>query len=204
MNDKPNDHVFGPDQDVELEVLAGDAGGRYRTVVTDVADDVLRLAQPSDASLPVPPDVPVLVTARADDLVTCFESEVSEAADGVLAIPVSQPFTFFEKRKHLRLPVDASASCRLLDGDGPPTFEARIQNVSAGGVRLVAEHEMHMAQSLSLEFEVDGTPVTAVGRVVYVGADPHTGRPAAGIEFFDVSDEDRLMIVRLVEAKLAG
>jgi len=92
--------------------------------------------------------------------------------------------------------------CRVIIYSQPPHgIDTVTQNIGAGGVRVILEEKLSMLTSVGIELKVIDEPVLLKGRVIWVvsgdkGFD-------TGIEFFQISEEDRKFMQAFVEGLAA-
>ncbi len=75
---------------------------------------------------------------------------------------------------------------------------ARTLNVSKGGVLIETHHQLSKGQEIMITLGLQDQLIDVMGRVVYVVG--RAGRFHSGIEFFHLSDADKLVLDRYVDA----
>lgn len=111
-----------------------------------------------------------------------------------------------EKRKFVRLNLNVEVRWRKII----ETLDRAVDNInltkdiSGGGIRLIVDETVKVADKLSLEIKLPTDKVIyCQGRVIWVEkfeivGRRHEDRYEAGIEFMDISDDDREEISKLV------
>lgn len=115
----------------------------------------------------------------------------------------NQDQIFEERRKFVRLNINVSVNCSLLDGKDI-RHTATTKDIGAGGIRVFVDSQVKRGDVLKLEFLLPELPpqVFATGRVVWVRPfsieGDKTTRFDAGIEFLDIDPKDRERINKYV------
>lgn len=94
---------------------------------------------------------------------------------------------------------------KILDKIEPPDIVTQSKNISEGGICIILLEKVINGAVLDLTFTLLGSdePVRTMGRVAWISefivGDPRTGRAyEAGVEFIDISDDDRKKISEYV------
>ena len=110
-----------------------------------------------------------------------------------------------EKRRDTRLPLKARVDYELLSED---TFLFEYtSNVSRGGIFLATRNPLPIGTRLSLRFTLpdeDGRAIEATGKVAWINEYKPNGKnlnPGMGIEFVDLSADDKEAISNLIRRK---
>jgi c-di-GMP-binding flagellar brake protein YcgR len=110
-----------------------------------------------------------------------------------------------DKRKFPRLSFEADVRYDLVRGQSRKERESPSRNISAGGICMMITDKIRAGTLLSLEFSLprEDRPITAKGRVAWSAQlSIYSGEPMVsydcGIEFVDISPEDREKISRHV------
>ena len=112
-----------------------------------------------------------------------------------------------EKRRFPRLNVAVDVRWEKLPPRkrwGLPTGSHLTKNISAGGICLIVYEEVKVGEQLSMDIELpDKKVIHAVGRVVWtspfqVSGDEERKRCEVGIEFAEITREDREEIQRFI------
>lgn len=112
----------------------------------------------------------------------------------------------YEKRRFVR----GDFFCKIIIST-PKQREliSHTENIAEGGVRVILEEELEVNSMVDLEIYISKMPIVGRGRVAWVVPEknPITGEALlydTGIEFFGISDEDRLVIKNIVDAIVEG
>ena len=111
---------------------------------------------------------------------------------------------FKERRKFPR----ARFTCKIVVSLSPHSVIAQTKNISAGGIRISMAEMVNPADIIDLElFLKKDNPIRCKGRVVWATEVMNPMENIAsmydvGIEFLDISDQDREYIKNMVEALL--
>lgn len=90
------------------------------------------------------------------------------------------------------------------DADGDRTAAGQLAftsaDVSAGGVFLKSDLLLEQGEALALEFSIEGRPMRARAKVVWVRRFPVSGEPAGmGVEFIEMDDRERAALERFLD-----
>jgi len=107
-----------------------------------------------------------------------------------------------DKRKFPR--VKYRCKLRIAEKGKEEVFDTFTENIGAGGICVTLVKEFDLFKSAKLELSMsEGKVITCDGTIVWVirrkGPDKEGNEYDIGIEFIDISDEDRQAIVRLVD-----
>lgn len=105
------------------------------------------------------------------------------------------------QRRFARWSLQVEFKGKDAEGAGELVFEA--SDLSAGGTFLRSELLFEQGESFSLEFRVPGVPrlMRAQARVAWVRRFPSEEEPPGmGVEFLAMSEEDRAVLKRYLEA----
>jgi len=114
-----------------------------------------------------------------------------------------------ERRRFPRLGFNVEVECKIINGVESEPGHLQTKNIGAGGICLVSLDEFKVGNNLELIFSLPGitNQIHAVGRVVWlvpfnVGSTLTSRAYDAGIEFVNISDDDREKINQFVLQKL--
>jgi len=103
-----------------------------------------------------------------------------------------------------RVFVRAQLPCRIVVRT-PQEHEiaAQTQNIGAGGVCVLLYEQLEISSVVGLQVFLDKSPICCKGRVVWV-VSQEAGASAAmfdtGIEFYQIDENDRLMLGEFIKA----
>jgi PilZ domain len=100
------------------------------------------------------------------------------------------------RRRAARVPVDLPGVVRVVGG---ARFEARISDISIGGVALHSEELLQVDQKVTALFTLPGTPGLIYLSGVIVNAD---GKGRAGVRFSFIPDEDLTLLQTWLASEL--
>ena len=100
---------------------------------------------------------------------------------------------------------------KVKDHGRDETFETHTENIGAGGLCVVLSKEFDLFKTASIELfvEENGDPISCKGTIVWVIRRRDTNGPKdfiydIGVEFTDISEENRQRIENLVNDILGG
>ncbi|MFA5060309.1 MAG: PilZ domain-containing protein [Candidatus Omnitrophota bacterium] len=108
-----------------------------------------------------------------------------------------------ERRKFVRLNVNVDINYTVVSSSGG-SQKGRSRNIGAGGICLLINTEVHAGDLVKLDISLPDDPptISANGRIAWVKpftvASEKNKRYDAGIEFTDISDDDRKKINKYV------
>ncbi|MCQ9208342.1 MAG: PilZ domain-containing protein [Omnitrophica bacterium] len=113
-----------------------------------------------------------------------------------------------ERRKFPRITLELIVRYKVLKIP-EQQIDAQTKNISAGGVCLVAREQMQTGTEVALEIKFPGSnkPIVATGRVAWSRESTLGLSPAGhqrfdnGVEFMEISDDDRDRIIERVKSK---
>jgi c-di-GMP-binding flagellar brake protein YcgR len=110
-----------------------------------------------------------------------------------------------EKRRFIRTKFPCKITIRTPKEHSISTY---TENISAGGIRVTIEEQLQIATIVDLEVYLREKSVTCRGRIVWVVDKESPYRKGiaycdTGIEFYEITDQDRKTINELVE-KITG
>ena len=103
-----------------------------------------------------------------------------------------------DRRAWVRFPCDLGSSCYSSTGDDRTRWDARLQDVSRGGARLVVDRRFEPGTILNIQVEHEGEdlPPVVLARVMHVSAESG-GQWALGCKFArELSEKDLDLLVR--------
>jgi len=95
-----------------------------------------------------------------------------------------------EMREHVRLPVYIQVKVN-------EQYEGIVLNLSVGGLLLTLNHEFSIGDVVKVDFELDKTPFSAMGKMVRLGGDN-----GYGIQFVELDRSKRIALDRYVLMKI--
>lgn len=111
----------------------------------------------------------------------------------------------FEKRKFVRLDVNVRVAWEKIVGETPqpPEKENVSRNISEGGICIILYEKFDVGDRLKLDIELPTQKkIAATGRIAWINefavATPQEKRYDAGVEFLDISPQDRDEIKKFV------
>lgn len=106
-----------------------------------------------------------------------------------------------EKRIHERVAVDLSVTFQSED----EFASSYMSNISRGGVFIRTEEALNIDTVVKFKFTLPGDErvFKVLGMVVWSAPAGGKGIPGMGIQFTEMSNEDRILIEGFVEARLA-
>jgi len=93
-----------------------------------------------------------------------------------------------ERRKFIRV----NCPCKVILHNPERVLDTHTENISAGGIRVILNHEVKEHDLVGLEIYLIAEPVKCEGRIVWVIT--HRGEFDTGIEFYEISDKDRFVV----------
>lgn len=106
------------------------------------------------------------------------------------------------KRSTRRVPCNLSVSFR----DGETIYRSETLNISNGGILIATDHPLEIGTHIDLTLELPSTakPITAVGKVAWIGRAPSgvdgTASAGVGIKFSRIAPTDLKLIVDYVNS----
>lgn len=96
-----------------------------------------------------------------------------------------------EKRRHRRVTGDFPLKYRTLEDN--PYSGGFTRNIAEGGVRFIGHRFIPLATNLTLNLSLPTTArrLNALGKVVWIRKVPTGERYEIGLEFIDISDDDK-------------
>ena len=99
-----------------------------------------------------------------------------------------------ENRAHPRRKVTLPLLVRDSNSQIAATIEFDTHDVSLGGAFLRSEILFEIDEQLELRFQIQGKAITLRGKVVRVVREPDEGMAGMGIQFVDISEQDRKLL----------
>lgn len=99
-----------------------------------------------------------------------------------------------ENRAHPRRKVTLPLLVRDESSQIAATIEFDTQDLSLGGAFLRSEILFEVDEQLEMRFQLQGKALTLRGKVVRVVREPDEGIAGMGIQFVDVSEQDRKLL----------
>jgi len=95
----------------------------------------------------------------------------------------------FEKRTNDRSPIELAASYGI--GEDPrPEREAKVNNISSGGLCLTSDHKMGMGEGIELVVEIDSrTDITVFAEVVWIKKEEGKEKYTVGVQILEKEGE---------------
>ena len=86
---------------------------------------------------------------------------------------------------------------------------SRTSNISAGGLRVIINEKLGLSSLVELELFLSQKPILCKGHVVWVvdyikDQNQSDQQYDVGIEFFNISEEDKVIISELIESIKSG
>ena len=109
-----------------------------------------------------------------------------------------------ERRKFVRLSINVEIDYSLLDEQPPDPKTTTSRNISAGGICMMVDEKLELNSVITLYIKLpeDHPEINAKGKVVWVKpfqmASDKKPRFDAGIEFIEISDDDKSQIKKYV------
>jgi c-di-GMP-binding flagellar brake protein YcgR len=201
-------------QKVELQILGGPYAAAYSTVVDDLDDDGITLAQPLLGGRPIPlmRGEPVRVeyalsgAARIAFQTTIESIHVLPLPAIRLAHPDPLRVARFQQRSFVRLMVSLPLRYRVvskedLDLDLPLSWTGQIVDLSASGVQAWLAEPFGQGEFLLIEFALGEDSFTLVAEVVRSIGAIATKRFAHGLRFIEADEQQRQQILRYIFAE---
>jgi c-di-GMP-binding flagellar brake protein YcgR len=201
-------------QKVELQILGGPYAAAYSTVVDDLDEDGITLAQPLLGGRPIPlvRGEPVRVeyalsgAARIAFLTTIESVHVVPLPAVRLAHPDPLRIARFQQRSFVRLPVSLLMRYRVvstedLDLDLPLTWRGQIVDLSASGVQAWLAEPLEEGEFLLIEFALGEEAFTLLAEVVRSIGEIGTNHFAHGLRFMETDEQQRQSILRYIFAQ---
>lgn len=114
-----------------------------------------------------------------------------------------------ERRRFPRLSLNVEVEYKILEQIEPEFVITETKNLSAGGIRIILLEKVNIGTLLELKFLIPDLNkiLSAIGKVVWIEefivGDIKTGKAYdAGIEFINISKEDREKIKQYVISQL--
>ncbi|MFM1919890.1 MAG: PilZ domain [Candidatus Hydrogenedentota bacterium] len=174
---------------------------RFLATVLSVKDDQLRVSYPS-AHFPIE-GMYVLLEFHDEDGYSLYESEVLETprdhGDGlVLRMPHANRRT--SHRRTWRVPADLVA--QLKDHVHPKRHEARVTNISAGGMQIETDADLGIGHNIDLDVELPGRGkhrlLGAVAHVMVAEDARNRHLSVAGVRFINPEPETSRAITEYI------
>lgn len=98
-----------------------------------------------------------------------------------------------EKRRYRRFPCNLPLQYRAFGPDTPGNKGGFTRDIAEGGIRFVANRFIPVATNLTLDVNLSTTPqhLKATSKVVWVRKLREGDRYEVGLEFTEISDDDR-------------
>jgi c-di-GMP-binding flagellar brake protein YcgR len=111
-----------------------------------------------------------------------------------------------EKRRFIRAKFPCVISIHTLHDHVITTY---TENISAGGVRVIIEEKLELSSTVGLEIQINKDVIACKGRVVWVVDRESPYKKGilyhdTGIEFYEISENDRRIINCAIEEILQG
>lgn len=96
----------------------------------------------------------------------------------------------FDKRQSERSAIEMAASYGISE-DPRPQREAKIKNISLGGLCLTLDKQVAVGENIQLAIELDSkNDATVYARVVWVKKDEETQKYTIGVQFVEKEGSD--------------
>lgn len=154
--------------------------------------------------VPINPTMPLQGRVVVESLPYVFVSSLfkeSYLPEPTWFIAVPHLFTPIQQREYVRILVNLPVSAWLINPSGMPE-NLMINEISGGGLRLVAQQPYTIGTILNLRFNLPDTMIEVVGRVVRsIKPNPQKDIFWIGLMFSDITEQQRNKIVRYIFQK---
>jgi c-di-GMP-binding flagellar brake protein YcgR len=204
--------IFNPLQRIYFmqEDLAKDkANSRmYYSRVEEVSDSEITVVEPYGQGFYLPRNYQQLYKGRVvlDNCAYLFKTKLIRYIDGfiplwVMAMPVE--IRRDQLRNFVRLPIHVDVTIVLLaEGNEGEPISTITQNISGSGVGVVLKEPLPLRSKVKVVLPLDYDVVEAEGEVVRVVApEPNYDKQAIGINFTNIKESSRKIIIRYIFRK---
>jgi len=201
---KEIDSVLSVNQKIEITFDHPDFVEEYKSRVEGILSDGIAVAPPTRRRIVSGTSCWVYFLARGQRY--GFSTRVrGYGKDRVVLLLLDRPQEILrlQRRKYFRVPIEIPVDFRVdeVSSEEPALLSGVIRNISSGGVLLMVSRDVvQEGRELRLTFSLPpGTPLTEIpGKIVRVEETKRGGHYAYGVEFIDVHNRIRDIIMRFV------
>ena len=186
---------FKVNKNIQIEVNRGPYQGDYKSKVSEINPDNIKILTPyiKEELVPLRVGAGIVVFFTGNNAAYTFNSQVIDREKEKVPVLVIEPpdeINRIQRRDYFRLEVQVELQYRLLDEDGKPVEEDFIESVtldiSAGGIRMVVDEYIQEDTLIEIYMDIpEIKDIPVYGKVV--NHYRNNTAKAVGIKFTGIS-----------------
>ena len=192
-----------------IQLLASRGGAGCDAVVQRIEREIITL-KVSEALFHKGDPVRLLHVVQ-DDARYNLSAIVEQGGAPTLVVRAMSEWVRVQQREHVRLRLDARLSADLhADPVGksvraPIDLKARVLDLSAGGLQLETDGQLHIGDRVFVRFELPtGEPIATTGVIVRINRPPRVNTFRYGLRFINLAAALETLIMRFIYQRQAA
>jgi c-di-GMP-binding flagellar brake protein YcgR len=195
-------------QKIILDIKFGEYPGTFDSRIEDMTSKTILITMPTDKGLVVPlaPKLAVGVTYVGDGGRFSFQSKIIKRVKGKIPLlEIEKPKVVYRKELREFFRINTRARIKIFvtseDAKGNPVdniFEASVQDISGGGMRITGSYRLEYGQEVEVYFNEIVPGLKSVRASVTRSVAYEDQRYEAGLKFLDMNAVDRDKVIKYV------